>query len=81
MYIKIFVFTSVFYAKNITVMWLCMLCEGASIIEIMSAISLFPVTVGVRRGQENQNPPTDVVTQASNSTINEEVDERTPLLV
>ena len=56
-------------------------CGGASIIGILTAISLFPVTVGVRRGQENQNPPTVVVTQDSNSTINEEVDERTPLLV
>ena len=55
-------------------------CGGASIIGILSAISLFPVAVGVRRGQENQNPPTVVVTQASNSTINEELDERTPLL-
>jgi len=56
-------------------------CGGASIIGILTAISLFPVTVGVRRGQENQNQPTVDVTQASNSTINEEVDERTPLLV
>ena len=55
-------------------------CGGASIIGILSAISLFPVAVGVRRGQENQNPPTVVVTETSNSTINEELDERTPLL-
>ena len=55
-------------------------CGGASIIGILSAISLFPVAVGVRRGQENQNSPTIVVTQTSNSTINEELDERTPLL-
>ena len=55
-------------------------CVGAFIIGILTAISLFPVTVGVWRGQENQNPPTFFVTQASYSTINEELDERTLLV-
>ena len=54
---------------------------GASIIWISTAISLFPVTFGVRRGQGNQNSPGVVVTQASTLAINEGVDERTPLFV
>ena len=55
-------------------------CGGASLIGILTAISLFPTTVGLRRGQRNQNQPAVVVTQPSNSTINEDLDERTPLL-
>jgi len=56
-------------------------CGGASLIGIFASISLFPVTVGVRRSRgENQTNPTVIVTQASNTTINEESDERTPLL-
>ena len=58
------------------IMWAC---GGASFVGILAAISLFPVTVGVRRGQETLNP-TVIVTQPSNSTINEDSDERTPLL-
>ena len=56
-------------------------CGGASFIGILGAISLFPVTVGNRRGRgENQTTPTVIVTQPSTTTINEESDERTPLL-
>ena len=55
-------------------------CGGASFVGILAAISLFPVTVGVRRGQETPTYPAVIVTQPSNSTINEDSDERTPLL-